>query len=158
MPRELTPKQRAFAEEYAKFGNACEAYRKAYNTKNMGVPAITIEASRLRNNPNVAIVITELRSKGQRKQEISVEYLTAKYQMILDAAYGSAQYGPAITAVTQLGKLHGLLIEPKAEKASDGGVTINLLRFTDAKEPESRNKPTLQLEAEIIPDAVVEEP
>jgi len=52
----LTPKQKAFADEFLKCGNAAEAYRKA-GYKNF--TSASVEANKTLNNPKVAAYIAE---------------------------------------------------------------------------------------------------
>ena len=49
----LTPKQKEFANEYIKTGEATEAYKKAYSTKNMSEQVIWNEASKTIRKPLV---------------------------------------------------------------------------------------------------------
>lgn len=49
----LTTKQRKFADEYIKSGNATQAYKLAYSTKNMSPTSINSEATKTLRKPNV---------------------------------------------------------------------------------------------------------
>lgn len=49
----LTPKQKKFANEYIKTGNATDAYKKAYSTKRMSDDAIRVEGNRTLTKPYV---------------------------------------------------------------------------------------------------------
>lgn len=51
--QKLTIKQKKFADEYIKTGNATEAYKKAYSTKKMSYEAISSEAKRTLLKPLV---------------------------------------------------------------------------------------------------------
>ncbi len=112
----MTPKQEAFARAYVETGNASEAYRRAYNAEKMGVDALKVEASRLLDNPNVALTIEKLKAKHQKKHEITVEKLT---EMALNAYKesqrisntGQMQTSSMVKAAEFLGKLHGLIVE-----------------------------------------------
>jgi phage terminase small subunit len=50
----LTVKQERFAHAYLECGNGSEAYRKAYDCKNMSNEAMKVEAYRLRKRPHIA--------------------------------------------------------------------------------------------------------
>ena len=52
IPR-LTPKQKQFADEYIKTGNATNAYKSAYSTKNMKTSSITSEAYNTLIKPSI---------------------------------------------------------------------------------------------------------
>lgn len=53
MKNELTVKQRKFADEYIKTGNATESYKKAGYSTNMSQKAITREATRTLSKPRI---------------------------------------------------------------------------------------------------------
>lgn len=53
----MTPKQKKFIREIVAGKNPSEAYRSAYNTENMSAKAISTEANKLMNNPDIAMKI-----------------------------------------------------------------------------------------------------
>lgn len=53
MKNELTVKQKKFADEYIKTGNATESYKKAGYSTNMSQKAITREATRTLSKPRI---------------------------------------------------------------------------------------------------------
>jgi phage terminase small subunit len=67
----MTIKQEDFAYAYLQTGNASEAYRKVYNTKNMTDTAIHVEASRLTRHPTVALILNEQRSVVAHQHKIT---------------------------------------------------------------------------------------
>lgn len=74
----LTKKQQAFVMRYVVNGdNASEAYRFAYNCKEMSEPNINSEASKLLKNPKVTQWIAFYKSNVQKVCEEEVIY-TAK--------------------------------------------------------------------------------
>jgi phage terminase small subunit len=103
----ITPKQASFAQAYVECGNASEAYRKTYNCEGSSNRVVWKEASIVLANHHVTVRVAELQAKHAEKHEVTIEYLTRKYQHAMEAAYESAQFGPAVSAITQLGKLHG---------------------------------------------------
>jgi phage terminase small subunit len=62
----LTPKQRSFVDAYLSNGrNACEAYRKAYNTK--ATPnTIAVEANRLLGHPKIAPILAKADQRAEK--------------------------------------------------------------------------------------------
>jgi len=56
----LTQKQENFCLAYIKTGNASEAYRQAYNAEKMKPDSITVNASKLLSDANIALRIKEL--------------------------------------------------------------------------------------------------
>lgn len=112
----MTPKQEAFARAYVETGNASEAYRRAYKAENMSPDALKVEASRLLDNPNVALTVEKLKAKHQKKHEITVEKLTEMAMNAYREAQrisntGQMQTSSMVKAAEFLGKLHGLLVE-----------------------------------------------
>ena len=65
--KKLTPKQEKFCREYIKCGNATQAYKKSYNTKNMKPEVINVKASELLKNGNVMVRVAEL--DNEKKNE-----------------------------------------------------------------------------------------
>ena len=53
----LTTKQRKFADEYIKSGNATQAYKLAYSTKNMSPTSINSEATKTLRKPIVKVAL-----------------------------------------------------------------------------------------------------
>ena len=75
----LTPKQKEFANEYIKTGEATEAYKKAYSTKNMSEQVIWNEASKTIRKPLVKDYIDKRMKKLEDakipKQKEVLEFL-----------------------------------------------------------------------------------
>jgi len=67
----LSIKQENFCNYYLESGNASDAYRRAYSCKGKSDNAIWVEASRLANNPKVALRISELSSEMRRRSDIT---------------------------------------------------------------------------------------
>ena len=71
----LTPKKNKFAEEFVKCGNQSEAYRRAYNCKNMKPETITEAASKLMQDYDVTTRVKELQAKVEKKNILSAQQL-----------------------------------------------------------------------------------
>lgn len=69
----LTPKQEQFCLEYLKDGNASRAYRTAYNASKMKETSITVNASKLLKDTNVALRIEQLGEKHAKKNDVTAE-------------------------------------------------------------------------------------
>lgn len=67
--KKLTAKQEKFVQELIKGKSQREAYKAAYNAKNMSENSIDVEASKLLKNPKVAQRFEELRSKVIKRTE-----------------------------------------------------------------------------------------
>ena len=61
----LTQKQENFTLDLFKEFSGADAYRNNYNTANMSLNAIYVEACRLSQNPKVALRLSELRQKAE---------------------------------------------------------------------------------------------
>ncbi len=71
----LTKKQQQFVLYYLTNGNnATEAYKKAYDCKNMKDNSITVEASKLLKNPNVALWTKQAQNNIREVFEEEIKY------------------------------------------------------------------------------------
>lgn len=61
----MTQKQDGFTLDLFKGLRAVEAYKNNYNTVNMGLNAINVEACRLAQNPKIALKLEELRREAR---------------------------------------------------------------------------------------------
>lgn len=108
----LTPKQEAFCHAYVNaygteyFGNATAALLKVYNYKSRKVA--TIEASKLMNDPNIAIRLNDLLMERLCEAE-------ANAQALIDRDKLAANFDD------------GLLWEPDAETGRDMKITVTKL-------------------------------
>ena len=77
--QKLTVKQKKFADEYIETGNATEAYKRAYSTKNMSNDSINTEAKRTLRKPPVKDYIDQRMKKIEDakipKQKEILEFL-----------------------------------------------------------------------------------
>lgn len=65
----LTQKQEKFVQELIKGKSQREAYKVAYNAKNMSDNAIDVEANRLLKNPKISLRYNDLKSKVTNRAE-----------------------------------------------------------------------------------------
>lgn len=150
----LTPKQEAFARAYVETGNASEAYRSAYSAKNMKPEAIFVEASRLLDNPKVALKVASLKERHEKRHDITVDKLTEmtlhayKEAQRIAPTSGQMQTASMIKAAEFLGKLHGLVIERSEITHRDGVEDLtdaelaNLARSGSNGTPQAKNGTT----------------
>ena len=137
MTDKLTPKQEAFAMVYVETGNASEAYRTAYDVdNNTSNNSISVEASKLKNNPKITLRIEELQELAQERHSITVDSLTDELENARKTAQEAGQASAMVAATMGKAKLHGLLTD-KAQISS----------------PEESMKPTtIVLVGEPVPD------
>lgn len=82
---ELSVKQENFCHFYIETGNASEAYRCAFNADNMKAESVAVEASKLLSNPNVALMVQELRNELIKCHDITKERILSELKAILGA-------------------------------------------------------------------------
>lgn len=107
----LTLKQEAFCYAYIENGgNASEAYRTAYDAGTMGNSAIWNEASRLLQNPQVAIRVQELRKAIEDAHKLTVNDLLKELEESRAAALTAetVQASAAVSATMGKARLLGL--------------------------------------------------
>ena len=82
----LTLKQEAFAMGYMETGNACEAYRRAYNADRMKRNSIEVTAYQLLQHPKVVLRVTELREEAAKRDELSIDWVLQHLEEIVSRA------------------------------------------------------------------------
>lgn len=110
----LTVKREAFARAYVECGNASQAYIQAFKCDGFQPSKIGGRAHILLQEESVAAFVQELRDKAAKRNDITVDNLT---QMLLEDRKLARELGmpsAAISAVRELGKLHGLMIDKVA--------------------------------------------
>lgn len=108
---DLTPKQEAFARAYVETGNASEAYRQSYDAENSSPETVKVEASRLLDNPNVALTVIGLQEAARERTLVTVESLTRELNEDRELARSLEQPSAAVSAVMGKAKLHGLITD-----------------------------------------------
>ena len=110
MTRPLTEKQEAFCRAFVETGNASEAYRRAYDAKNMGQNTIAVKASEMLNKDNISVRLRQLREVHQKRHNVTVDSLVAELEEIKNVALSAEtpQSSAAVAAVLGKAKLMGL--------------------------------------------------
>jgi phage terminase small subunit len=108
----LTPKQEAFARAYVETGNASEAYRRSYNCKpDIKPETVWVKSCELLAHGKVSARVEELKQEIADRHDVTVDYLTAEYREAMMLGKSLGQIGPTVSAITALGKLHGLITD-----------------------------------------------
>ena len=121
MERELTPKQEKFIHGVLSGLSQSEAYRRAYNAKNMSVEKIAKKASDLANRGDIGGIIDqrrrEMADKAIWSREQALEMLRDIAEEAKEAAavvvdgevvgYNSKNAGAAIKAIAEANKMCG---------------------------------------------------
>jgi hypothetical protein len=79
MSRELTIKERKFAELVVELGNQSEAYRQAYDVTNKDAEWARINASKLMAKTNIQLTVNELKQQTAQKHQIDRDWIVQKY-------------------------------------------------------------------------------
>lgn len=116
----VTEQQEKFCRVFVETGNASEAYRQAYNAKNMGANTIAARASEMLNKSNITVRLQQLREVHQKRHAITVDTLLEKLNKVYTVALSAEtpQSSAAVQAVMGQAKLLGLdkqLIELSGE-------------------------------------------
>lgn len=129
----LTQKQEAFCLAYIELGNASEAYRRAYDAKNMKPESINVNASKLLADTKIALRVEELRAPAAERAQVSLEKHLNDLQALRDVSVKDGKYGPAVQAEVARGKASGLYVERKEVTGADGGpiLTKSVTTMTD---------------------------
>lgn len=107
----LTAKQDAFCLAYIESGNASEAYRKSYNSKNMKPETVNRKANELMTNGKITARLEQLRKPVRERAQITLESHLERLNHLSLMAEQAEQYGPAIRAEESRGKAAGLYVE-----------------------------------------------
>ena len=109
--KNLTPKQEGFCLSYIETGNASEAYRRNYSTGKMSEKTVCNEACKLLKHPDITPRLEQLQQAHSERYNITVDGITTMYKAVIADATTSKQFGPKVSAITGLAKLHGLLTD-----------------------------------------------
>lgn len=130
MARGLTPKQEAFALATLQAPNQSAAYRMAYDAGNMSAPAVHVEASRLIDNPRVALRVDELRSAVVERAEADAiwtrEGCLRDLRDVFEGAMAAGKFDPAARCVELAGREHGLFTKKTVVAHMDAGQLASL--------------------------------
>lgn len=105
--RHLTGKQERFSHGIVEGLSQSEAFRRAYNAREMSDQAVAVEASRLARDPRVKKRVSELRETLQRTLGISRISLLLELDEVLELARTRADGRTMIAAIVTKGRLCG---------------------------------------------------
>jgi len=106
--RRFTDKMELFCLAYVETGNASEAYRRSYNTKNMAEKTAQREGYNTLQKPQVQARIEELRNQVMDRHEITVDTLLLELEQARRLALDTKKAAAAVTATMGKAKLLGL--------------------------------------------------
>lgn len=125
----LTPQQEAFAMVLAQTGNASEAHRQAYPAQKLSPESLAVKACRLAGSDKIKSRLSQLRSHLRDQSILTLEDHMKTLAELRDAAKGDKQFGAAITAETNRGKVAGHYVEKTEVSGKNGGPVevVNLI-------------------------------
>lgn len=126
----LTTKQEKFVQEWYATGNKTEAYRRAYNAKNMTSKTINERASRLSTETKISARYAQLMEVSQERSASTVHKLDAMLNEAYQAAREASKPSAMVSACMALMKLHGHDAETrnKLENGTNGPDMAEWLR------------------------------
>lgn len=119
----LTKKQENFCNAFIETGNASEAYRIAYNTKNMKPETVRRKAKEVMDNGNVTARVAELKKQHAKRHNIAVDDLLDELEENRQLALQGGQAAAANGATMGKAKLLGFdkqVIEHTHKVVDDG--------------------------------------
>ena len=124
----LTPKQEKFAQLWHELGNKSEAYRQAYDCRNMSDAAINVEASKLADNPKITLRFDELQQAASEQHCVTIDLLTEKLNKAYEVGNERKSASGMVQAVMGLAKIHGMVTD-KAEIHHSGSVEVRIINM-----------------------------
>jgi len=101
--RKITQKQINFARKYFECGNSVEAYKHAYNHKNMKINTIRVRASEMLQHPNVKQKLRELEKEAEKATQWNVKRVINTYAKVIEIGLAKAETHKIITEGTGKG-------------------------------------------------------
>jgi phage terminase small subunit len=139
----LTPKQEKFCLAYLETGNASEAYRRSYNAERMKAETIAVKACELLKKDKVAVRLAELRQPAVEAAQVTCEGHLKQLAELRDKALEAGQFGPAVTAEINRGKVAGLYVE-RSEAVVRKFVVRAPHKAKSVEEWTAEHRPTMQ--------------
>ena len=122
----LTPKQEKFCQVRVETGNATEAYRQAYDCRRMKPETINRKAKFLMDQGKIRARIDQLQEEHRKRHDITIDTLTNDFIEDRDGARGKGDFGTAVKATQEIGKLHGLYEKDNGQKGDAGKTEVSV--------------------------------
>lgn len=127
----LTEMQWRFVQSYLVTHNATESARAAgYTSKTDN--ALAVRGSITLRSVNVQKALADWRAGQQTRRQIDIDHITDQLITVRDRALEAGDLAVARGCVTDLAKLHGLLLERKIQHS--GSVSISHERISASRE------------------------
>jgi phage terminase small subunit len=131
---QLTVKQENFCMKYIETGNASEAYRKAYDTKNMKPETIHKRASELLGNGEVTGRIEGLKKEHRNRHDVTIDSITLELEEARQLAISTEHASAAVSATMGKAKIHGLLVDKNEITEKKSLFPTSVPKFANAEE------------------------
>lgn len=116
----LTLKQENFCLAYIETGNATEAYRRAYNKRDIKTDTANRNAKKLMDNVKIMSRLEELRKPIIKRHNVTVDSLIGELEEARQLALETEQTSAAVGATMGKAKLCGLDKQVIDHTSSDG--------------------------------------
>ncbi len=129
----MTPKREAFCRAYVECGNASEAYRAAYNAKDMKQTTVASRACELIKNSEITAMIDTIRSSAAKRNEITVDDLIKELEEARQAALTAETPQSSAAAAATMGKAKLLGMDKQiidVNQKLSGNISVNV-KFSD---------------------------
>jgi phage terminase small subunit len=110
---EPTPYKEAFAKAYITTHNWTEAYRRAYNAKNMNAHTIKVAVDKLKGDAFVVKRVSELQKELAERTMMTLERLTNMLLEDRQLAHQEGQAAAAVQATAHIAKMHGIYVDTR---------------------------------------------
>jgi hypothetical protein len=108
---ELTPQQKQFVEGILAGKTASDAYRGAYNCDNSSNKTIWVDASRLKNHPDIVLWIDAAKAAGFSAASCTYEEHLRELERLRNVSERSGNLGAAVQAEQLRGKVAGHYVD-----------------------------------------------
>ena len=143
----LTSKQQGFTDSVLDGCSLADAYRNNYNCTNMSIQAIYVEASRLVDNPKVALQIAEGRQAIQAARLWTRQQALFEAGVNLEMAREAKQMGAANQALKIAVELSGLSLPQ-----TSGDVRITSISINKSYRNPNGETPALEASYRVLPE------
>ena len=121
----VTEQQEKFCRVFVETGNASEAYRQAYNAKNMGTNTIAARASEMLNKSNITVRLQQLREVHQKRHNVTVDSLIAELEEARIAALTAETVQASAATAATMGKAKLMGLDKQLVQLSGGLDNVN---------------------------------
>lgn len=120
MAREMTEKERMYADAFLEIGVKSEAYRRAYNADGMTAKTISNEACKVHGRKRIQDYIAARQKELRDRHGVTLDTITKELDAARDFAMEQRNPSAVVQAITAKARMHGLY-----DKALDDDTTAS---------------------------------